>query len=126
MSGYVKKMRAIIGHQPLLLAGANVIILNEEGHILLQQRLNGNWGLPGGLLEIRESLEETARREVLEETGLELDELLLLNVFSGMNYFFTLPNQDQFHVITALYLCRSYRGDRVVDKQESRDGNDSN
>lgn len=70
MSRYVKDIRAMIGHRPLLLAGSNVIILDERGDILLQQRLNGHWGLPGGLLELGESLEETARREVLEETGL--------------------------------------------------------
>ncbi|WP_411703708.1 NUDIX hydrolase [Edaphovirga cremea] len=119
MSNYVQEMRALVGHRPLLLAGSNVIILNSAGHILLQQRINGCWGLPGGLLELGESLEDTARREVLEETGLQLGPLQFLNVFSGEQYFFTLPNQDQLHVITALYLCRSYTGEMVADGEES-------
>lgn len=114
-------MRVMIGHQPLLLAGSNVIILDERGNILLQQRLNGHWGLPGGLLELGESLEDTARSEVLEETGLTVENLLFLNVFSGREYFFTLPNQDQIHVITALYLCRTYRGEMVMNTEESKD-----
>ncbi|AHF75413.1 NUDIX hydrolase [Sodalis praecaptivus] len=121
MSRYVKDMRAMIGHRPLLLAGSNVIILDERGDILLQQRLNGHWGLPGGLLELGESLEETARREVLEETGLTVGNLKFLNIFSGIEYFFTLPNQDQIHVITALYLCRNYRGEIRMNAEESKD-----
>jgi 8-oxo-dGTP pyrophosphatase MutT (NUDIX family) len=50
---------------------------------LLQHRKDGNWGLPGGLMERGESLEETAIREVYEETGLTLKCLTLLELFSG-------------------------------------------
>ena len=63
---YVTKMRQKIGHDRLLLVGACVILEDPTGKILLQQRTSGDWGLPGGLLELGESLAQTAIREVRE------------------------------------------------------------
>lgn len=111
-------MRSIIGHQLLLLAGANVIILNSDRQILLQQREDASWGLPGGLLEPGESLEQTAIREVKEETNLDVHALHFLKVFSGADYTFVLPNEDEINVITALYYTESWSGEMRVDAVE--------
>jgi 8-oxo-dGTP pyrophosphatase MutT (NUDIX family) len=54
----------------LILPGSVVLIFYEDSEILLQHRIDGGWGLPGGLMEMGGSLEDTARREVKEETGL--------------------------------------------------------
>ena len=54
--------------------------------MLLQKRYDGGWGLPGGLMELGESLEDTAKREVLEKTGLVIEDLKLLEIFSGPEY----------------------------------------
>ena len=72
--GYIEDLRKIIGHRCISLTGSVVIIKDGEGRILLQKRTHpkGRWGLPGGLMELGESCEETAVREVREETGLEL------------------------------------------------------
>jgi len=111
-------MRSVIGHQLLLLAGANVIIINSDRHILLQQRDDLSWGLPGGLLEPGESLEQTAAREVKEETNLDVHSLQFLKVFSGADYTFVLPNKDAINVITALYYTESWTGEMLVDSVE--------
>ena len=85
--GYVKELRKLVGNRPLILPGAVVIILNEQNEMLLQHRSDGGWGLPGGIMELGESMEETARREVQEETGLVVGELELMGIFSGEDYF---------------------------------------
>lgn len=115
---YVSEMRALVGHRMLLLAGANVIVLDEKHRILLQQRLDGSWGLPGGLMELGESLEQTAVREVKEETNIDIDELHFLKVFSGKEFTFTLNNNDEINVVTALYWSKKWHGSLINDKSE--------
>ncbi len=115
---YVSEIRSIIGHRMLLLAGANVILVRDDGYILLQQRKDTTWGLPGGLLEPGESLEETAIREVKEETNLDIKHLDFLKIFSGAEYTFTLPNKDEINVITALYSAEIWSGEILNDPTE--------
>ncbi|MHB1957298.1 MAG: NUDIX domain-containing protein, partial [Sulfobacillus sp.] len=79
--------------QPFILATASVIVIDADGRILLQHRSdNGFWGLPGGAMELGESFEETARREVLEETGLVVGELELFYLHSGKHTFWEYPD----------------------------------
>ncbi|WP_313377453.1 MULTISPECIES: NUDIX hydrolase [unclassified Pantoea] len=118
MMSYVSEMRTLVGHRMLLLVGANVIILDDKQRILLQQRLDGSWGLPGGLMEPGESLEQTAVREVKEETNIDIDELHFLKVFSGKEFTFTLNNNDEINVVTALYWSKKWHGSLINDKSE--------
>ena len=76
---YIKEMRKLVGHAPLMVIGCGVIIENDKGQILLQKRRdNGCWAILGGAMEMGEKLTETAKREVLEEAGIEIGELELL------------------------------------------------
>ena len=53
MGDYIMDMRKRVGHIPLMQCGASVIVENERGEILLQQRSdNGAWGYPGGAVEL--------------------------------------------------------------------------
>jgi 8-oxo-dGTP pyrophosphatase MutT (NUDIX family) len=66
------------------MVGACVILLNKNQEILLHLRKDNNcWGLAGGSLEMGETLEQVAKRELWEETGLVANKLQLFNVFSG-------------------------------------------
>jgi 8-oxo-dGTP pyrophosphatase MutT (NUDIX family) len=116
---YVKGLRKLVGTRPLILPGAVVMILNDHHELLLQHRTDGGWGLPGGLMELGESLEETARREVKEETGLEVGELDLVNIFSGAEYYFKVSNGDELYSVTAVYATKDVRGKMEVDETES-------
>jgi len=103
--GYVHELRRLVGPRPLILVGAGVILQDREGAILLQRRSDdGLWGLPGGIMEPGESLEETARRELREEVGLEAGRLALWQVFSGGEMHHLYPNGDEVHFVTAVFV----------------------
>lgn len=119
--GYIEDLRAIIGHKRIILNGSIVFIINSDGHILMQQRKypHGKWGLPGGLMELGESTQEMAKREVLEETGLIIGELKLFGVYSGENYLCTAQNGDEFYVVTTVYTTTEYHGEVLINDDES-------
>jgi 8-oxo-dGTP pyrophosphatase MutT (NUDIX family) len=119
--GYVKELRKIVGHRPLILPGAVAIILNEEDEVLLQLRGDGGWGLPGGIMELGESLEETAAREVFEETGLTIGEVKLVGLFSGKDYYLKVANGDELYSVTAVYMTREVSGELLKDGVETVD-----
>lgn len=107
---YYKFLRQYVGTKPLILPGSVVIIENEKGEVLLQKRPEGRWGLPGGLMELGESFEEVAQREVREEIGLEIRNLKLLHVFSGKEYYTKAPNGDEFYSVTAVFYTKDVEG----------------
>ena len=87
--GYILELRKAIGSRPLIMAGAGVILINERNEILLQRRSdNGYWDYPAGSMELGESFEECARREVLEESGLKCGRLEYLMDMSGKDSFY--------------------------------------
>lgn len=119
MSGYIMDMRKLVGHIPLLQCGASIIVENEKGEVLLQQRTdNGCWGYAGGSVELYEVVEEAARRELEEETGLIADEMELLGVFSGERLRYTYPNGDQVSTIDIVYFCNQYHGELKCQQGE--------
>jgi 8-oxo-dGTP pyrophosphatase MutT (NUDIX family) len=120
--GYLSELRKLVGSRPLIVAGASVIVLNEENCVLLGHRTdNGLWSPPAGSMELGESLEQTARRELLEETGLEAGELELLTIFSGKEFFYQYPRGDQIYNVAAVYLTRNVRGSLVADHVETKE-----
>jgi 8-oxo-dGTP pyrophosphatase MutT (NUDIX family) len=122
MMGYIEDLRKIVGNRPLILVGAMVCVIDDQGKILLQKRPEGIWGLPGGLLELGESVEEAGRREVFEETGVEIGQLQLVEIFSGKQYFRKLPNGDQFYPVTIAYVSKDIKKNTIkIDGKESID-----
>jgi 8-oxo-dGTP pyrophosphatase MutT (NUDIX family) len=119
--GYIEDLRAIIGNKRIILNGCIAFIENPLGEILMQQRKYpyGKWGLPGGLMELGESTEETIKREVYEETGLSLGKLTLFGVYSGKNYLCIAENGDEYYVVTTVYRTTEYSGSLTVNDDES-------
>jgi len=119
MSNYVKTMRKYIGHERLLYVGASVII-HKDGKLLLQQRKdNGCWSDHGGGMEIGETTEEAAKRELFEETGLVANALQLIDVFSGKELFYTYPNGDMVANVCVAYLCEDFAGEMLPQTDET-------
>lgn len=119
--GYIEDLRAIVGHRPLILVGSVAVIIDEKGRLLLQQRKfpMESWGLAGGLMELGETTEEVAKREVAEETGLKVGKLHFINVYSGPEYFVKVENGDEFYCVTAAYYTNEFTGELNVDERES-------
>ncbi|WP_307189909.1 NUDIX hydrolase [Geomicrobium sp. JCM 19037] len=118
---YLKRLREKVGQQPLIVTGATVIVKNHKGEILMQKRSDTNdWGLPGGAMEMGESLEETAKRELYEETGLRAETLQLVAVKSGRDYYYKYPNGDEVYNVIALYLTDNTSGTLAINDDEAR------
>ena len=118
MSDYVKYIREKVGNDLIILVGASVYIYHN-GKVLLQRRIdNGCWGSNGGYMEMGETTEEAARRELFEETGLVAGALELLGVFSGPDMMHTYPNGDRVNVVDIVYVCTDFSGELVVQADE--------
>ena len=95
--------------QPLVGVGAVIV---EKGGVLLIKRgkapLLGEWSIPGGMLELGETLREGAEREALEETGLVVRAGDLLGVFDRI-----VPDETQrtlYHYVLIDFLCEIISG----------------
>ena len=122
MGNYIKDIRALVGHRPLIYGAGSVIIENKDGQILLGKRTDNHlWGYSGGGMELGETVEECARRELREEMGLEADELELFCVHSGEEAHMIYPNQDEVYYLEVIYICRRYRGEIRRQEEELED-----
>jgi len=92
--------------------GVAAIIRNGQGEILLQRRSdNGLWGLPGGSVEIGESVRQAILREVEEETGLRIEVERLIGVYSDPAVqIVRYPDGNVVHYVSTLYACRILGG----------------
>jgi ADP-ribose pyrophosphatase YjhB (NUDIX family) len=116
---YIEDLRKAVGSRPLIMVGAGVLLLNQEEQLLLLRRTdNEAWSIPGGAMEPGETLEQTARREMEEETGLVPVELDLVSVFSGPEFFYRYPNGDEVYNVSAVYMAAEVQGSWEIDPQE--------
>lgn len=117
---YVEELRRLVGTRPLILPGSTILVINDNDEVLLQERIEPKnvWGLPGGLMELGESTEDVAKRELFEETALVANELTLLGIYSGANYFVRLNNGDEFYSVTTAYICHKWEGEMKNSPEE--------
>ncbi len=105
MPDYIRWIRSQMGSQcDLILNFAGGVVRDNEGRLLLQKRADRvAWGFPGGAIELGESAEEAAVREVYEETGLRVKVDSLLGVYS--RYIDHYPNGSSAQPIVIMFYC---------------------
>ena len=89
--------------------GVGVIVVNESGRVLVGQRRGGHapyYSIPGGHLELGESFESAAIREVKEETDLTIEKPKVIAVTNNLETF----SQEGIHYISVILLANSYSG----------------
>lgn len=119
---YIMNLRKKIGTEPLIMVGACVLIFNEHNQLLLQLRTDNNcWGLAGGSMELGETLEEVAEREMLEETGLKPIQLNFYKTFSGQDFYYKYPHGDEVYNVVTAFICTTYTGSTKFDTKEATD-----
>lgn len=84
-------------------AGAEAVIVQDEKIMLIKRRDNGLWAVPGGLVEVGETLAEAAERELLEETGIEAQITQLLGIFDSRLWH----SRTKAQLYHAIFLART-------------------
>lgn len=109
MANYIKELRALVGHKPLILNTAAGILVNDQQQVLLNLRTDThNWSLPGGYLEYGESYATACVREYKEDSGIDVKVVAPIGIFDQGETIY--PNGDVVQTITELFLVEAVGG----------------
>lgn len=115
---YIQSLRTIIGTRPIIAPGSAIIVMDENKKILLQLRSDTlDWGIPGGGMELGDSFEETAKKELFEETGLVTDYLEVLGLASGKEFYYKFPHGDEIFNATVIFKAENVTGELKKDDE---------
>ncbi|MDX9865374.1 MAG: NUDIX domain-containing protein [Anaerolineaceae bacterium] len=109
-----------IGKTGVLAVGCEAAIFDESGAriLIIRRRDNGMWCQPGGHIEPGESVAEACAREVREETGLEVEVLRLVGIYSDPHRVAEYADGNRFHAIVLSFEARMIGGS-LHDSDES-------
>lgn len=118
MADYIKWIRSKVEHEKVILVFAGGVVFDERGCVLLQKRGgSGKWGFPGGAIELGETPEEAAIRELKEETGLDVMVESLLGIYCDSDVKY--PNGDEAQSICIVYKLKAISGELSCDNVET-------
>jgi ADP-ribose pyrophosphatase YjhB (NUDIX family) len=119
MNDYVKTMRQSIGTALIHLPGVRALLFNDQEEILLQKRTDmALWCLPAGAVELGETAWEALKREVTEETSLQIITAEPMTLYSGPNQRFRYPNGDEVQGFSVAFIVRKWQGQPRADGVE--------
>src|SRR6202046_1918318 len=120
---HIARLRAVVGHDLLLLPSVSVLPVDQAGRLLLVRHAghDDGWGVLGGAVEVGESPAQAAVRETREEIGVQVRLVRLLDVLGGPDYEVSYPNGDRTAYVTAVYEAAITDGSPQVSDGELTD-----
>ncbi|QHZ48460.1 NUDIX domain-containing protein [Bacillus sp. NSP9.1] len=101
-----------------IVPAVSAVVINEEKQILLQKRVDNNkWSLPGGNMEPGESISEAIKREVLEETGLNVEVIKLIGVYSDPNHIIAYQDGEVRQQFSICFFCKPKSGTLIISEE---------
>ncbi|WP_018545063.1 NUDIX domain-containing protein [Streptomyces sp. LaPpAH-108] len=103
-----------------LIPGASVVVVDDTGRILLQRRAdNGMWALPGGAMNIGESLPDCAIRETREETGYDVELTGIVGTYTNPGHVFAYDDGEVRQEFSVCFLARPTGGVLAVSDEST-------
>jgi 8-oxo-dGTP pyrophosphatase MutT (NUDIX family) len=103
-----------------LVPSVNVVVTNDKGEILLIRRTdNDNWSLPGGAMDLGESLSQAGIRETKEETGIDCEITGLVGIYTDPKHVLHYTSNDEVRQEFSIVLTGRPAGGRPTPSDES-------
>ena len=108
---YHGQLRKFIGNRRVIVPAVRGIVQDERGRILLVKRSdNGDWVMPAGSMELDESVLDALKREVWEESGLEVQDATLIAIHSEPRFHFTNSYGGQHQMLAFVFQVTHWTG----------------
>ncbi len=119
---YEGQLRKLVGNRRLIIPAARSVVMDGKGRILLIRRKDtGEWAFPAGAVELGESILDCCRREVREETGLDVISALPIAIYSEPRFHSTDQYGSQRQMLTIVLLVREWAGQISSREDETTD-----
>jgi ADP-ribose pyrophosphatase YjhB (NUDIX family) len=106
-----------------LVPAASAIVVDDAGRILLHRRTdNALWSIPGGAMEVGESIAETVVREVKEETGIDVEPERLVGIYSNPRHVVEYADGEVRQQFSVCFACRLVGGQVALSDESSEVG----
>ena len=119
---YTGKIRSAVGDMVLIIPAVRAVIFNKEDKVLLIRRSdNGEWALPAGAIELGESVLGCLKREVREETGLEVTKAEAVSIYTEPQYNYSTAYGKQYQSFVMAFRVDEWQGKLLTQTTESTD-----
>jgi 8-oxo-dGTP pyrophosphatase MutT (NUDIX family) len=115
---YWSRLRQAVGTEQLILPGAAGAIVKNNKILLVKHGALKKWQIPGGLMELNESIEITIKREIKEELNIDIEVDKLVSVLSSPEWIIEFPNGDRIQQLTFFFLLKGNFEERNIKLQE--------
>lgn len=119
---YVGQLRQAVGHRALIIPSTRAVIVNEQGEVLfVSRRGEDSWGMPAGSIEVGESIYDCMKREVMEETGLEVLAAETVSLYSSPEFMMKNRFGDEYQMFEFVFKVTAWQGELISETDETVD-----